>query len=152
MNELLMADAEIAPFLFLWHGPVDPLALDEWIARLGIVVPDELRDLWIRTGGGEMFEGEDILRPILTANMDHTVDGVERANEWYRTQGLSSEHLLFETGAFVAAVRQRDGAIVDLDSNTFEEREAFATLSEWYLKTERDEFAQRYGLPSAGES
>lgn len=147
MNDQLRADAEHRPRVFRWYGPVDREAIERWLRQRHVAVPDELVDLWVWTGGGLIFDSEDILRPVLGSEVE---DSVEARTEWYRGLGLPQQYLLFQEGLFLSAVRQPDGVVVELDPDTFQEVQTFDSLSEWYLRTLRREFASRYGLPLLG--
>jgi hypothetical protein len=118
--------------------------LQQWIRESGLIVPEELVDLWQWSGGGDMFESETILRPEIDGADG---EGVEMINEFLRSKGLPEQYLVFCTGAFLSAVRQSDGHIIWLgDDNGYRERLAFGSLDEWYRQLVRAEFAEHYDL------
>jgi hypothetical protein len=108
------------------------------------VVPEELVDLWQWMGGGVMFDSETILTPVPGQAVD---DGVDDANKWLREHGPPDGYLVFHEGVSLSAVRQPDGVIVELDRGDFTEKSTFASVSDWYVRMIRANFAERYGLP-----
>lgn len=143
MLDQFFADAALKPQLFRWNGPLARADLDAWLAARGLVAPEDLRFLWAATGGGELFETEEVWSPLAPPQYGDDFEGV---NAWYREQGMDARHLLFSTGRFDAAVRQPDGALVELVGRTHAEGRTFRSLDEWY-RLLREEFGERYGLP-----
>jgi hypothetical protein len=87
MNDLILQDAQAAPHLFFWNGPVDRREIDEWTARRGWLIPDDLSEFWATTGGGEIFEGETLLRPLISP------DGQEEVAQELQTGATIGECL-----------------------------------------------------------
>ena len=143
MNDQLHLDAKDASQLFFWKGAIDPDRLNQWIEGLSLAVPTDLVELWVRTGGGDLFESETVLTPM--AGADDPVD-IEASNACLRSQGLPCQFCVFHIGTLVSAVRQPDAVLVELDESSYQEIKTFASLDEWYRQTIRDEFAARYGL------
>lgn len=135
------------PLLFEWAGSLDEARLNEWIAQRAISVPDDLREVWLWTGGGEMFESEVILSP-LTGEDDY--DSLELTNRSFHEQGLSTDYLVFEEGVFLGAIRQSDLLYVDLDYDTLEPRMLFPCFDDWYTRLIRESFRRKYRLPEPG--
>jgi hypothetical protein len=146
LNDRLFADAALRPLVFRWYGAPEPNVLDEWAAGLKTAVPGELRDLWARTGGGLIFESEEILKPVAGPADE---ESLEARNEWFRSLGLDDDLLLFEEGLSFSALRRADGAIVTLGREILLPEEEFPTLSDWYQRTLRRSFGWRYDLPFA---
>lgn len=143
MNEQIRADFAAAPHLFNWRGSIPLERLRDWAARSALVVPEELLDLWAWTGGGDLFESETLLRPAVDGADD---ESVEESTGFLRSRGLPEGYLVFLEGGFLSTIRESDGSIVWLDSSTFSERGVFTSLSDWYTKLVRAEYAARYGL------
>jgi hypothetical protein len=145
-NELaILRDARAAPRLFHWLGPIEEARLDDWLRRHDLAGSclSDLVKLWRETGGGDFFESETILGPIGNAELGDDLIG---ANDFLHALGVPERFLVFCEGCFRGAVDVETGEYVQLVGTT--ERERFASLDEWYARTERAEFAERYGLPS----
>jgi len=143
MNDQLYRDAQARPSLFSWNGGVDQHLLEQWISGQRLRIPIELKDLWRWTGGGELFETETLLKPIIN---ETNYDSVMTINAKWRQRGLSDRYLIFHIGMMVSAVRSKDGFIVELDEDSLTEKRVFPSLEAWYSSAIRAEYANRYGL------
>jgi hypothetical protein len=137
----LERDVRLAPNAFDWLGSTGVAPLTEWLDRNGRRVPEDLVTLWARTGGGDMFETEEVLSPSATG--DHDLEAVNR-RLW--AAGLAEEHLVFHSGLYLTAVDSR-GAIVRIDRDRLEPVGAFDSIGDWYADLRR-EYGRTYGLPS----
>jgi hypothetical protein len=149
MGSVLWRDATQRPKVFEWLGPVDRGALTKWLEAEGIAAPPDLIDLWRVTGGGTLFESEEILVPIAGHERDGSageVPSVVSRTAWYRSRGLDARYVIFEEGLFLSALRQPGGAIVTVDGAALAEETEFGSLDEWYRRTLRDAFGDVYGL------
>ena len=126
----LVEDAVACPLLFVWNGRVEDVVVDGWLAERQLVVPEDVRALWIETGGGTIFETEELLAPAAPDEptlISSPVAGV-----------------VFYSGAFGrAAIQQPGGNLVLIDRD--ETVHPLSSLAAWYFLI-RGEFAQRYGL------
>jgi hypothetical protein len=102
-------------------------------------------NLWSTLGGGEMFESEEILVPLDGPEFGADFDS---ANERHHAAGLPDDLFVFHEGTWLSAVRGYEPCYVCLDPRTYAVIEAFSSLQEWYERTVREEFAERYGLES----
>jgi hypothetical protein len=143
MSLQIFADADARPRLFRWHEPIDPERIAEWLRTHNYVVPESLAQFWETTGGGDLFESETVFAP-----RDHADDDIDDENDHLRTVGLPNHLLAFHRGYTVCAIDQRTNEFVELEPVTFSERRRYATLDEWYADVLRQEFAERYGLPT----
>lgn len=108
-------------------------------------MPSDLFDLWLKTGGGEIFESEMLLHP-LEAPLDE--DSVDWAERHHRDRGLPEGLLPFhEGGCGLSVIRLRDGRYLNLDPQSYQERSSHGSFDDWYCRVLREEFAERYGLP-----
>jgi hypothetical protein len=146
MSSLILNDAQAAPRVFLWNGPVDHEEIKQWIARRGWVIPPDLLELWTITGGGEIFESERILRPLISRDGQ---EEVAQVTSWCQERGLPSGLVVFHEGLGFTAVRCSHGAYVSLDSR-FSVTGEYESLDGWYAEVLRAEYGPRYGLSSAG--
>jgi len=91
-----------------------------------------------------MFDSEMILKP--PGNDDTSI--FQRTKDYW-SDGLAEEYFMFEEGGtFYTAIRTEAGAIVLLDSEAgYRVTEVFNTVSEWYVRVIRPDFADMYGLP-----
>ncbi len=134
----ILQDAIQRPDLFLWFGPIPTAELDAWASGHHLNLLDDLLEFWRTTGGGDVFETETFLRP--------TVPSVP--NTAFHMEGDAVEIraglLVFQTGAFVSAIRFADQKYVTLSSGEVEH--VYGSFNDWYTQTLRAEFADRYGL------
>jgi hypothetical protein len=137
------------PELFAWNGPIAVADLDDWLNIRHLRVPDDLRELWQETGGGEMFESESILAPFGSEELGDDVDGVNRL---HRDRGLPSGYLIFHvSGVGVSAVRLANQCFVLIDEDDYAERAEFESLEDWYDSMIRAEYVQTYGLENGAD-
>jgi hypothetical protein len=144
LRQLLCEIWKLLRRFFFWQGPIPRTEIEAAISQSGLVVPDDLVDLWEMLGGGEMFESEEIFNPT-----DVGEDGLVERNLWFRSQGMPEYYLVFHDGGFTSAIRQPSSTIMQLDPSTFIETSAYASLDEWYKLGIRAEFWEKYGLPPA---
>jgi hypothetical protein len=146
---IILQDAERSPKPFQWFGAIPRSEIEEWLRRERLALPPDLIELWGITGGGDVFE-ETILRPTVRSvpNRGYVEDDIESANARHAAAGNPQGLYIFMDGAFLSAVRLRDQEFVTLTRNYVVEN-SFPSLDEWYIKTLRAEFGDRYGLSSA---
>lgn len=139
----LLRDAADRPDLFQWTEAIDAHALGAWAAKRDLHLHPDLVELLKRTGGGDLFETETLLRPFGGTSVG---DNADEANEFHRKRGLPRDCWLFHSGIVLSAVRQPEGLLVVL-SDDYRVSATFRTLDEWYLEVLRSEYGERYGLP-----
>lgn len=145
---LILQDALRHPGAFDWFGSIRPPALAEWLRRSGFVIPRDLQDFWIATGGGDVFESETLLRPTGMAAKSGEFfagDDIETANERHRQRGLTAGLLLFHQGTWNSAIALDEQRYAVLNSE-YSELFRFDSFDDWYAATIRKEFGERYGL------
>jgi hypothetical protein len=137
MNTIL-DDSRIAPQVFLWNGRPNADHLYQRIAELGWTVPSDIVAFWIETGGGDVFETEELLCPTQQNYEDLTWPA--------RQAGLPEDWVVFHIGWGTSVVRQStvDFAVVEI--NTHRVRHVYRSFDEWYRRYLRAEYATRYGL------
>jgi hypothetical protein len=142
MKSPILVDAQAHPRLFRWNGPIDPQILLQWAARHDCMVPPDLLDFWASTGGGEVFETEMFLKPLVSSADE---DGVEHATISRERRGMPAGLVVFHEGLGSTAVRCADGAYVSLD---FDSRIAglYDSFDDWYVNVLRSEYGERYRL------
>ncbi len=138
----ILEDASTRPRAFRWVGPPDPTALDAWLAEYALPVPHDLVAFWRVTGGGTVFESEELLPPLGTPDASEALGA---RNVWHRSRGMAPGFILFHEGSWLSAVRAAEPQYVTLAPGYLVE-ETFPSLEEWYRCTLRSEFADRYGL------
>jgi hypothetical protein len=138
----ILQDAATRPELFWRVGALDASALDSWLAKHTLNMPDDLIAFWRATGGGIAFETEELLAPMAEARDS---ESLWARNEWYRSQGMPARFVVFHEGAWLSAVRAPAPRYVTLTSRYVVEK-AYPSLEEWYRLTLRAEYAERYGL------
>jgi hypothetical protein len=149
---VLLQDAQKMPGIFFPFGPIPAAELEDWLRRTGLVLPADLLELWQLTGGGDAFESETIFRPTVksTPNTSFAGDDIEGRNATYAEEGISGDLYVFQKGVFLSAVRLSDQRFVTLAEGGYTIKDSFASLDEWYVRTLRAEYSERYGLPPMG--
>ena len=146
MIDEILHDGMQLPRVFLWRGPLNPKLVDEWISPNRVHIPRDLKELWIATGGGDIFETETILCPLTT---DPEYDIME-VNQLYWKSGVDKNLLIFHIGTWVSAVRNDAPKFVSWSTEDTKNMMQFDSLSAWYCQTLRKEYGQRYGLAHLG--
>jgi hypothetical protein len=150
---VLLEDSERVPDVFLKFGAIPQSELSDWLKRHSLVLPSDLVELWHLTGGGDVFESETILRPSVPTPPSESFieDDIESANLAHDANGKPSDLYLFHQGTFLSAVRLPDQKFVTL-TREYAVQDSFDSLDEWYVRTLRAEFGERYGLaPGKGQ-
>lgn len=132
----------------MWNGPCDRRRLEEWLSCAPFQLPEDLLGLWLEFGGGTIFETEEIFAPFGESTIDRTFD---EANGFHRTAGLQDGYWVFHEGAWLSAVRRHQPQFVTLERKTYRVTAEYGSLAEWYLRTIRGEYAERYGLEAVTE-
>jgi hypothetical protein len=140
MIEQFDDDVRFAPNAFDWRGGSSVGEVTEWLETHRRRVPADLIALWARTGGGDMFETEEVLAP--TGLGDHDLEAVNR-RLW--AAGLAEDLLVFHSGLYLTAI-DGDGRIVRVDPDRLEPVGTFDSINAWYADLRR-EYARSYGLP-----
>ena len=144
MISQLMRDAGRRPDLFHFRGPVPVEQLDQWLRGRRLTIPEDLRELWCQTGGGDLFESETILDPFAS---DELGDDVDSRNLLHRQQGMSANFLIFHVGACgLSVVDMAAQSYATLNEKTHEVRRTFASVAEWYLACLHREYSGTYRL------
>ena len=91
-------DARAHPLLFHWFGISEP-AFEAWLKALPLRVHPGLVEFWRRTGGGDLFESETILGPLVAEESDNVLE----MNEYHWSKGLPRDMLLFHIGLNMTA-------------------------------------------------
>jgi len=146
----ILKDAAARPELFGWFGPIAIHEIDCWLKQSNLRVPDDVRELWGVTGGGDFFdEGETLLRPTAIQSSEpyfiESTDFIDSANQYYVSNGMSTDYLLFHRGSIKSAIRLSDQRIVTLDT-AWRVVEAFPNLDDWYLSSLRRDYAVVYSF------
>jgi hypothetical protein len=138
--------------MFCAFGAIPLTEIQDWLGRTGVVLPSDLIELWKQTGGGDVFESETILRPTVASrpNSRFVEDDIERVNAKYAEEGKSSDLYMFHRGLFPSAVRLSDQRFVTLTEGGRAVKDSFASFDEWYVRTLRSEYGERYGLSPIG--
>ena len=149
---ILLQDARKIPRIFSPFGSIPLTEIQDWLRRTGFVLPADLIELWQQTGGGDVFESETILRPTVASTPDSCFveDDIEGRNAAYAEEGKSGDLYVFHRGLFPSAVRLPDQRFVTLTVDGYTVKDSFASFDEWYVRTLRAEYGERYGLPPIG--
>lgn len=129
MIERLMKDAAERPRVFEWRGPIEAERVNLWSQSSSVRIPLDLRQLWIATGGGGIFESETILSP----SEDDSEYSIASANQSFWNSGGQRNLLLFHTGTWISAVRSERPFYVSMETETFTTVAEFEDLDSWYV-------------------
>jgi hypothetical protein len=143
MKLTILIDTEIMPSAFYWLGRIEKDKFNGWLNKQNFILPDDLKEFLEITGGGTAFESEEFLCPI---NVPIYESDFSEINKSYKLKGLPKDYIIFQLGIFLSAIRLSDKKYVILDKNNFNVIDEFISFNEWYTKTIREEFADRYGL------
>ncbi len=143
MKLTILIDTEIMPSAFYWLGRIEKDKFNGWLNKQNFILPDDLKEFLEITGGGTAFESEEFLCPI---NVPIYESDFSEINKSYKLKGLPKDYIIFQLGIFLTAIRLSDKKYVILDKNNFNVIDEFISFNEWYTKTIREEFADRYGL------
>lgn len=144
---ILLQDAQRVPAVFFPFGAIPAAELGDWLRKNALALPPDLVELWQLTGGGDIFESETIFRPTVPSvpNACFVEDDIEGGNTAHTARGKPSDLYLFQQGVFLSAVRLSDQKFVTLTDN-YSVEHSFDSIDEWYVRTLRVEFGERYGL------
>jgi len=145
---ILLRDTQKTPRMFSLFGAIPLTEIQDWLRRTGVVLPSDVIEVWQETGGGDVFESETILRPTVASapNSCFVEDDIEGINAAYAEEGKSSDLYVFHRGLFPSAVRLSDQRFVTLTEGGRAVKDSFASFDEWYVRTLRAEYGERYGL------
>jgi len=148
---ILLQDAKSVLGVFCPFGAIPKAELREWLRQNALVLPSDLIELWEATGGGDIFESETVFRPTVPTvpNTCFVQDDIEGRNAAHAAKGKPSGLYIFQQGAFLSAVRLSDQTFVTL-TRDYGVGESFGSLDDWYVRTLRAEFGERYGLTPLG--
>ena len=141
---LILQDAIAMPKVFHWNGSIPEDRLDRWLSDRKLVVPEDLKRFWMATGGGSVFETEDLLGPFGNMQLLEDFDG---PNDFHQSKGLPTDWLLFHTGTWLSAIRPGESQYLLLNKHYAIIGE-YVSFEQWYRNSIRTEFADRYGLQS----
>jgi hypothetical protein len=145
MLATIYEDALAHPLLFQWFGVSEP-EFEVWLAALPLRVHPGLVEFWRRTGGGDMFESETILGPLVTEESDNVL----KMNEYHWSKGLPRDMLIFHTGLNMSASfvdqRRHRNRLISFKPDSYNVEKSFDTFNAWYQENLRSEYAERYGL------
>jgi hypothetical protein len=145
MPQTIFEDALARPNLFHWFGIVES-EFDIWLTALRLRIHPGLVGFWRRTGGGNLFESETVLGPLVSDKSDNVL----QFNEFHWNRGLSRDLLIFHTGFCLSAssvdMRRHRNRLVVFKPESYEVEQWHDTFNGWYQKTLRSEYAERYGL------
>jgi hypothetical protein len=147
----ILIDAEAHPEHFFWFGAIDRSWVESWIKTSHFEIPEDLLDFWSRTGGGDCFDSETFFRPTtLKSTAPYFIEGDDfsSADSLRVRNGMPNSYLAFHDGLHISAIRRSDRAYVSL-SKRYEALYVSADFDDWYQRTLRSEFAERYGLTSS---
>jgi hypothetical protein len=130
MISLLREDAARWPRLFYLLEPIPPAELDAWLNKRNLTVPDDLKEVWRETGGGDVFDTQTILGPY--GNRD-LADDVDSVNEFHWGRGMPVDWLIVATGiGDLTVVKMPTGEYANVRHESFEVTETFSSFADWY--------------------
>ena len=143
MIDQLWKDKTEKPDLFYFFGAIPSEKLDAWIRERKLVIPPELKELWCDTGGCDLFESETVLGPFGSAK---TGDDVDSVNLHHWGGGMPPDWLIFHTGLGLTVVKMSSSEYANVREGSYQVQQTFASLTDWYTRLIRQEYASRYGF------
>jgi hypothetical protein len=138
MNESFREDMARHPELFLFNGPIPRGELDVWLRKRNLTVPEDLKEVWCETGGGDVDQTETILGPYGNRELADDVDSV---NELHWQRGMPVDWLIFATGiGELTVVKMSAGEYANVRYSSYEIHETFNSFADWYAKSIRPTF------------
>lgn len=141
MTSTLLRDAQQYPHLFRWNGALTRSLICKWSQAKSLQLPQELIELWVTVGGGDLFESETILQPYIDGD-----GNIDEENNYLSSSGFPSSMFAFHVGFVISAIQQPSGTIVAVDLSNFVVKSRFQRLDDWYVSLIRNEFSDRYGI------
>jgi hypothetical protein len=141
--DLILYDSENNPDLFIWNGPINEDDIVNWFEDRSLDVPDDFIKFLSATGGGNIFESEEILSPFGDPQFGNDL---ESTNDWFINNGLPEDMLIFNTGAYLSALRLSDQKYLLLDSIDYTIESEYNSFDDCYSKSVRAGFADRYNI------
>lgn len=138
----IFIDAKKRPDLYFWNKPIPEEVLKKWLSERNLRIPDDLIELYTKTGGGDFLESETILNPLHEDNNEN----LKYMNDYYWKIGMPKNWLLFHIGFGDSAINMDTLEIIVFYKKPIRIIETFKSFTEWYLLWIRDEFKDRYGL------
>jgi hypothetical protein len=140
LEPMILADATSRPALFFWNGAPAPVEITAWVESTGLDLPADLLDFWLHTGGGTVFESEELLAPFAGP----AAAGILERNAWHHSKGMLDGFLVFHEGLWLSAVRSPEPRYVTLRLPQYTVDAEFGSFAEWYNGTLRAEYGERY--------
>jgi hypothetical protein len=123
----LRKDAIARPDLFHFFGAIGAEKLEAWLRRRRLVVPDDLKEFWCETGGGDLFESETVLGPFGPVETRDDLDSMNPLN------GIPLDWLVFHTGLGLTMVKMSSAQYANVREGSYTIRETFGSLDEWLV-------------------
>ena len=143
MNMEILEDSRTYPKIFFWNGLLASEQLSSWLRQNDFNISEELKCLWVSTGGGDFFESETILNPF---GAPASGDDVMSINKFHWEKGMPRNYLVFHTGfAGLTAFDMETCSVVLLQNDTYKIKNSYRNLDAWYCGIRR-EFAYKYGF------
>lgn len=142
MINTILKDSTEHPELFHWFGALNITEIERWERDFSVSIPEDLKLLWNRTGGGDLFESETILQPFGVRDDDL----VCRVSEMFWKKGLPQDHYIFHKGMCLSTFSKSGKSLTAWKEPDIIAFADFPDLDNWYSGLLRSEYAQRYGL------
>ena len=142
----ILADADAAPDLFHFYGPIETTQLRFFLRQRQWVVPADLFEVWTTVGGMDFFADEIILAPIVHyAWQDH----LEEHSGWVKEAGNEKKFVLFHRGLGNTMIEQKTLRIKMFDRADYGNGPSkdYDTCLDWYINEIRNEYAHFWLLP-----
>lgn len=134
---IVLDDAMLKPELFVWNGGIGVDEIESYCKKSNIELPEDIRELWQKTGGGDIFESETILSPV--DNISIVGENIDNINEWLREKGLFVHYLVFHIGGnSYSAINLNNMRYIVLSADNLKKIAEYASFDDWYtaLKSE----------------
>jgi hypothetical protein len=137
----LRSDVEDFSNVFNWKGPIASDAVNQFLVQEATQIPDDLHDLWLAKGSGDLFESEELYGP------DGSEEDISVMQTLMSDEGLLTQNfVIFHRGTWLSAIDRDSGLITAFGAGLVPVAKPFRSLDQWYMQLIRPEFRERYGL------
>ena len=144
----ILADADAAPDLFHFYGPMEATQLTLFLEQRKWRVPGDLFEVWCTIGGMDFFADEVLFGPVVHHSWQ---DHLDEYNDWVKQAGNESRFVLVHEGIGNTMIDQETLEVKMFENSDYGDGPStnYGTCLEWYINEMRNEYTQFWPLPPA---
>ncbi len=129
--EKIRTELKHNPSVFFPYGAVGQKQLSKTLKIYDFRFPEELVELWYTFGGGDLFQEETFLYPLVTEKQE--IQDIKRHNEFYLKKGFDNKWFIFETDSVnLAAFHKSTQEIAVFFYKDFSVRQKHPNIKHWF--------------------